>query len=310
MFKLFLAGLYTSNFDKDGRLYSKCTEYEKWQRDYASNLLESYHYIHKQSYVDRIRKDKVNVFLDSGAFSAWTKGVKVDLPGYCRWVKENDDILLKVDGDLWASVLDAIGDDQKTFENQQAMEKLGVRPLPCFHFGENPKYLEYYVANYTSITIGGLVGKSTNMVQPWLDMIWEKYMIDGAGRPKLRVHGFGLTKPDLMRRWPWFSTDSSSWVQIAAAGGILVLPEARVVSMSAQSPSTKVENQHFTTLTPPIQNAVAQRIRSYGGDPDRLQTEYLSRWSYNIYAYTLLGETIAEEKGSDPKFIPEQLGLF
>lgn len=310
MFRLFLAGLYTSSFDKGGRLYAKCTPYEQWQRDYASNLLESYHYIHRQAYVDRIRKDGRQVFLDSGAFSAWSKGVTIDMRAYCDYIKRNDDILLKVDGDLWASVLDAIGDAEQTFQNQLAMEKLGVRPLPCFHFGEDPKYLEYYVANYTSITIGGLVGKSDNVTRPWLDMIWEKYMIDGAGRPKLRVHGFGLTRPDLMRRWPWYSTDSSSWVQIAAAGGVLVLPEARVISVSSQSPNRKVENQHLTTIPEVMRTAVNAKLRSYGGDPERLQTEYLSRWCYNIYSYSLLGEIIDSERGPDPVYVPEKYSLF
>jgi len=309
-FRLFLAGLYTSNYDIGGRLYSRCSPNEQYQRAYAYNLLESYHYIGKQSYVERIRKDKVQVFLDSGAFSAWTKGVEVDLPAYCRYIKDNDDILLKVDGDLWASVLDAIGNAEETLVNQKAMEKLGVKPLPCFHFGEDPKYLEYYVANYTSITIGGLVGKSDNMTRPWLDEMWERYMIDGAGRPKTRVHGFGLTRPDLMRRYPWFSSDSSSWVQIAAAGGVLVLPEARVMSVSAQSPNRRVEGQHITTLPPIMREAVIEKLQANGGDPERLATEYLSRWSYNVYAYTKLGEIIDLEKGPDPKFFPEKYQLF
>lgn len=309
-FRLFLAGLYASSFDKGGRLYAKCTPYEQWQRDYASNLLESYHYIHRQAYVDRIRKDGRQVFLDSGAFSAWSKGVTIDMRAYCDYIKRNDDILLKVDGDLWASVLDAIGDAEQTFQNQLAMEKLGVRPLPCFHFGEDPKYLEYYVANYTSITIGGLVGKFDNVIRPWLDMIWEKYMIDGAGRPKLRVHGFGLTRPDLMRRWPWYSTDSSSWVQVAATGGVLVLPEARVIGVSSQSPNRKVENQHLTTIPEVMRTAVNAKLRSYGGDPERLQTEYLSRWCYNIYSYSLLGEIIDSERGPDPVYVPEKYSLF
>jgi len=309
-FRLFLAGIYTSNFEKNGRLYSRCTEYERWQREYASNILESYHYIHGQRYVDKIRQDKVQVFLDSGAFSAWSKGVTIDMKEYCDYIHRNEDILIKVDGDLWASVLDAIGDAEQTFQNQKAMEKLGVRPLPCFHFGEDPKYLEYYVANYTSITIGGLVGKSDNMARPWLDMIWEKYLLDGAGRPKTRVHGFGLTRPDLMRRWPWYSSDSSSWVQIAAAGGVLTLPEARVISVSAQSPNRKVEGQHITTLPQVMQEAVYQKLRSYGGDPERLQTEYLSRWCYNIYSYSLLGEMISAEKDANPCFVPDKMSLF
>ena len=59
-----------------------------------------------------------------------------------------------------ASVLDGIGDPLQTYRNQLEMEARGIRPLPCFHAGEDEKYLEYYIQNYEYITLGGMVGSS------------------------------------------------------------------------------------------------------------------------------------------------------
>lgn len=305
--KLYLAGIYTANFKIGGSLYNRLTENEKRQRESATNLLESYHYIHRQTFVDSIRADGRKVFLDSGAFSAFTKGVEVDLPKYCEYIKRNKDIIEHVDGTLLASVLDGIGDPLKTWQNQLAMEQLGVRPLPCFHYGEDERYLEWYIANYDYITLGGMVPISTPQLKLWLDRIWEKYLTDGSGRPRIKVHGFGLTTVSLMERYPWYSVDSSSWVQIARVGGMLLMPEARVINVSNQSPQRRVEGQHIDTLTPLQRQAVEQKLAACGVDTERMRETYLSRWCYSIWAFDQLGIQHFEE---DPKFVPDQLGLF
>ncbi len=305
--KLYLAGIYTANFKIGGSLYNRLTENEKRQRESATNLLESYHYIHRQTFVDSIRADGRKVFLDSGAFSAFTKGVEVDLPKYCDYIKRNKDIIEHVDGTLLASVLDGIGDPLKTWRNQLAMEQLGVRPLPCFHYGEDERYLEWYIANYDYITLGGMVPISTPQLKLWLDRIWEKYLTDGSGRPRIKVHGFGLTTVSLMERYPWYSVDSSSWVQTARVGGMLLMPEARVINVSNQSPQRRVEGQHIDTLTPLQRQAVEQKLAACGVDTERMRETYLSRWCYNIWAFDQLGIQHFEE---DPKFVPDQLGLF
>lgn len=309
---LYNAGIYTAGFCIGGTLWERLTENEKYQRlcAGAGNLLESYHYIGRQRSVDMIRADGIKVFLDSGAFSAWSLGAKVDMVAYCDYIKKNDDIIRKDDGDILASVMDAIGDAQGTYENQLHMESMGVRPLPCYHFGEDPRYLEYYISKYKYITLGGMVAQSTPQLKLWLDEIWGKYLTDGSGRPRLKVHGFGLTTPELMRRYPWYSVDSSSWVQTARIGGMLLLPECKVINVSDQSPNRKMEGQHITNISPPQMDAVLNKLKAEGVDTDRMQSGYLARWCYNLYAYDKMGKMISHEKGPDPKFIPDQLGLF
>lgn len=297
---VYIAGIYTSNFHRGGSYYSKLTDRERLGHDECIWRLESYHYIHKQAYVDRIRETGDKVFLDSGAFSAFTLGKTIDLPAYCDYIHRNSDII------AMASVLDGIGDPLKTYQNQLAMEELGTRPLPCFHYGEDERYLEYYMANYEYITLGGMVPISTPQLIHWLDRLWDKYLTDGSGRPRLKVHGFGLTSVPLMMRYPWFSVDSSSWVQLAAFGNIFI-PGIGMVSMSDRSPSTKVEGKHFDNITPIERERVAQILTSQGYDPERMRTINYPRWAYNVWAYTELGRMTSQV---DPNFKAPQEELF
>lgn len=308
--KLYLAGLYSSRFSRKGMLYERLNPREKQARDGVKYILESYHYIGTQRLVDDIRNDGERVFLDSGAFSAFTKGVEVDLPGYCDYIKRNQDIIAIEDGVLLASVLDGIGDPLKTWQNQQSMQRLGVTPLPCFHYGEDERYLEHYIATYPYITLGGMVPISTPQLVIWLDRIWERYLIDGAGKPRLKVHGFGLTTIDLMGRYPWHSIDSSTWVQLSAFGGIIVpgFGEQLKLYISDQSPSKKKYNQHIDSIPEYQREGIRKQLEAEGFDLRRLQEYYLARWAYNCWGFTELNRRVINAKPAEFKNV--QLTLF
>lgn len=291
---IYCAAMYTNGYraggEEKGR-YAKLTDNEKVCVDSVKNLLESYHYVGKQKFVDAMRVDNVQVFLDSGAFSAFTLGVDINLATYCEYIKRNKDIWRVEDGVVMASVLDGIGDPLKTYQNQLAMERLGAKPLPCFHAGEDERYLEYYVQNYDYITLGGMVGSSTKQLCIWLDRMWEKYLTDGSGRPRLKVHGFGITAIPIMERYPWHSVDSSSWIQSAAFGSIIT-PKHGALSVSDKSPSRHDAGQHISTLTAIEQDYVLQMLEKQGFTYERLSTVYESRAAYNLWAFTVIQATM------------------
>jgi len=276
------------------RHYPRLNEVEQNIFKNIPHLLESYHYINKQKYVDAIRDQNAKVFLDSGAFSAHSLGVAIDIDAYCDYIHRNIDILrVAADGSVMASVLDGIGSDLITYQNQMYMESKGIRPLPCFHYSEDPRYLQLYVANYTYITIGGLVRKAKNDQREWLDEIWNKYLLDGSGRPKVMVHGFGLTSPELMKRYPWASCDSSSWVQAASFGSIFT-SEYGPICVSSESPSAQVIGRHFSTLTPIEQEALQNMLQYKGFNYERLSKEYVSRAAYCCMGYCELNNLVNE----------------
>jgi len=284
---IYTAAVYSNNYMKGQNRYIKLNDRERGIVEELPNILESYHYVNKQQYVDNMRENKAHVFLDSGAFSAFTLGVKIDLPTYCQYILQNLDILRVEDGVVMAAVLDGIGDPLETWRNQVIMEWYGVKPLPCFHAGEDERYLEHYIKNYDYISLGGMVGSSTKQLMIWLDRMWDRYLTDGSGKPRLKVHGFGITSIPLMERYPWFSCDSSSWIQSAAFGSI-VTPQYGPLSVSEKSPSRHDAQQHALTLSSIEQETVFQLLEDQGFTYERLSTIYESRAAYNLWAFGII----------------------
>lgn len=281
---LYHAAVFTNSFKPGQKGHEKLTEREKQIIIDIPHVLESFHYVHSQRYVNEMRADGAQVFLDSGAFSAHTLGVKIDIKDYCRYIIENRDIIRHEDNVCMASVLDGIGDDVQTWRNQLIMEELGATPLPCFHFGEDDRFLEWYVSRYPYITIGGLVGRSNPDVIQWLDRIWERYLLDGSGKPKLKVHAFGVTRIDLMERYPWHSVDSSSWIQYAVYGHIF-FPEFGSLTASSKSPGRHDFGRHVTTLTQVEQEFVLNRLQEKGFEYSRIADVYEARAVFNCLSF-------------------------
>lgn len=304
---VYMAAVYMNNYQPGQKLHDDLTDHEKQQFINIPHILESWHYVGKQRYVDQMREDGAQIFLDSGAFSAFTLGATLSVSEYCDYIKRNMDIIRVEDGSLMASVLDGIGDPLQTYRNQIEMEMRGVRPLPCFHANEDERYLEHYVANYEYITLGGMVGASTRQLMNWLDRIWDRYLTDGSGNAKIKVHGFGITSIPLMERYPWYSCDSSSWVQATAFGSI-VTPQHGPLNVSEKSPSRHDRGQHITTLSPPEQAHIRGLIESQGFSVERLASVYQSRAAYNVMAYCEINNMLNQR--DDVRFKREVQELF
>ena len=308
---MYLAGIFGSNFHVDGgRIFDRLTDNEKRMRLYNNYYLESYHYVRKGQYVKRIRKDGVRLFLDSGAYTAWTKGEEIDLDEYIDFCHANEDII------AMASVLDKLVSRvedipeavKTTYKNLKIMERRGVKNiLPAYHFLEDEDVLDHYAKNYPYIAIGGLVGKSTKQLLTWLDRIWERYLINADGTPKTKVHGFGITALPAMERYPWASVDSSTWVQWSASGMIL-MPDKfpGQVNVSNRSSYRKLKDQHITNFRPSETKLLEDEIIRLGGDPTRLAELYYARWAFNAFAFPYYLKLHAN-KG---KFKAEFMGVF
>lgn len=294
-----------SNGYRHTRRYMKLNEREKEVVDEFPHILESYHYVHKDQYVRAMRERDAKVFLDSGAFSAHTLGVEIRVKDYCEYIQANSDIVRKEDGLMLCSVLDGIGNAQETLDNQKEMERYGVSALPCFHAGEDESYLEWYVANYDYITLGGMVGASTAQLTIWLDRMWDRYLLDGSGNPRLKVHGFGITSIPLMERYPWWSCDSSSWIQSAAFGTVIV-PGAGSISVSDKSPDRHDWGRHVSTLSDIERERVEEHFKEVGFEYARLSTVYESRAVYNIWSFGEINRRI-DSKERDYKLPRQEL---
>lgn len=208
-------------------------------------------------------KNKVSLFLDSGAFSAWSKGLQIDIDEYIDFIKVNEKYI-----DVY-SVLDSIGDPELTLKNQAIMEKAGLSPIPCFHYGEDIKYLKCYLQKYNYIALGGMVPIGSADLSVWLDSIFSEYICDSTGLPICKIHGFGMTSLKLVLRYPWYSIDSTSWVATGRFGSVFV-PQIKMgryvydenswkICVSNRSPSIKETGKHLSTFS----NMERQQILKY-----------------------------------------------
>ena len=214
-------------------------------------------------------KNKVDLFLDSGAYSAWSQGLEIDIQEYIDFIKEHQDVI-----EVYAN-LDVIGNAETTWKNQMIMEKAGLKPIPVFHYKDDRKWLKRYLKRgYDYIALGGLVTSDRASIFNFLDDMFLNYLCDSSGIPIAKVHGFGLTSLRLMLRYPWYSVDSTSWVMTGRTGAVYVPryaggewiydKDSWKIMVSSRSPAAKEKGAHLASLSPGQKQIILDYIHSKG----------------------------------------------
>lgn len=299
--RIYLAGLH--GFTKESEAPDIAFMY-KTAREYPYHL-ESYHYIKNMADVgDHYREIKRTVFLDSGAFTMFTKKVQVSLAEYAAFIQANND---------WIHVssnLDEIGrgKELESYQNQKELTRLGVGVQPVHHARDADEWLLRYMAEgHEYVFLGGMVPETKQYLFQWLDHIWEKCLTRKDGSAKIRVHGFGLTTLDLVERYPWYSVDSTRWIWLGGYGQIFVdLPDGRdvMVHISSGSPRLHKWDAHYDTMAPMTQEVIFDQITKAGFTLDQLRTMYGARHKWNI-------EFFRRICAREPRpFIRRQVGLL
>jgi hypothetical protein len=101
----------------------------------------------------------------------------------------------------------------------------------------------------------------------------------------LKVHGFGLTVLSLMKRYPWFSVDSTSWVLTGRFGAIYVTrADGKVfkVNVSDKSPRTKDFDMHYDSSPPLVKKWLDGVFEAAGYSTQELREIYWKRDLWNI----------------------------
>jgi hypothetical protein len=146
-------------------------------------------------------KNEVDIFLDSGAFSAHTKGKKISHKDYMEYVVES--------GLNHYASLDIIGNAKESKMNILTELENGLNPIPCFHYNEPFEYLEWYCQNFKLLGIGGIAqlktqrGKLKGFINQCFSVI-KKYL-------PIKIHGYGISS-NLHQIFPFFSADSTGWL--------------------------------------------------------------------------------------------------
>lgn len=174
--------------------------------------------------------DDFFLILDSGAFSAWNSGVEINIDNLIEYMHKWKDVY------TIAANLDKIpGERRKAptkddvhiaaevgWKNSKYILSKGVpqdKLMPIFHQGEDFRWLKLMVdEGYQYIGISPSNDYSTEQRMFWLDEVYE--YLTKQNRWYIKTHGYGATSQRLMKTYPWFTVDSTSWVQQAGFGQI------------------------------------------------------------------------------------------
>lgn len=181
--------------------------------------------------------------VDSGAFSAWKLGRRLEVEPYADFIQQNSDWIHRhVNLDI------IIPDDperaaEESFKNLAYMRGRGLEPMAVFHARENISWLDRMLdAGCKYIGLGGRSLPGTKSLDEWYDLAWARIGSSGAS-----VHALGETRVDALTRYPWASADSVSWT-IAMRFGTIFLPDGRMLGAGQSTKDTR-SAPDISTLT-------------------------------------------------------------
>lgn len=235
------------------------------------------------------RKEKgLKTFVDSGAYSAFTKGKVVDIDHYIGWLNEHDEGVeiaaeLDVIPGKWGITktqeeLDSAA--QKSWENYLYMIERLDNPrklLPIYHQGEDYKYLEQileYKPNIDYIGISPSNEESTQNKKIWIHEVFE--IIKASSNPDVKTHAFGMTALHVLEQYPFTSADSTSWKMVGIHGSIMT-PFGTVL-MSEQQ---KKHKKHFYHMPELAKKRIGEFVESMGYTVEEMMEDYSLRECLN-----------------------------
>jgi len=195
--KIYLAGTaLVKTYDRDGKILQ--------QKIY---ILESFYYI-KDHMINNI-KNHWNFLLDSGAFTFMNKtksGKDIDWDNYIRRYAKfiiNNDVKLFFELDI-----DCVVGLKEVERLRNKLEDLTKRKsIPVWHKSRGFDYWKQIYKDYDYVAIGGIVTKEIKSNEHSVFLPLLKI----ARENNCKVHGLGFTKLELLKRYRFYSVDSTTW---------------------------------------------------------------------------------------------------
>ena len=237
------------------------------------------------------------LFVDSGAYSAYTKGKEIDVEDYINLINNIGDVVTvfaQVD-----KIPQVIGREptpeefsaaaHQSWDNYLYMiskvdKKYRDKIMPVFHFQEDTKWLkqmlEYTHEDGSHIKYIGLAVSTVDNADVrsrWLDMCFK--IIKTSSNPDVMTHAFGTTAWDVLEQFPLTSSDSTTWILSAVNGAIIVNKKAVTIS-----DRTKTKNAHLLHKSPAVYEEVEKKANQFGFTIEQLMEDYISRLKFNVYS--------------------------
>lgn len=237
-------------------------------------VLFSYHYYQEED-IQRIVDEtfagvEVDLFADSGAFSAYTTGATISTEAYAAWLNRWGHLFAAAAG------MDVIGDPAASRQRTEQLRGMVAHPklpiLPVFHVGEDWKHLTYWLDKVDYLAFGGMVPFSSQraLLRAWCAKAFKLVP------PTTRVHGFGMTTWELMKAFPWYSVDSSSWTSGFRYAQLQFFDEHRGLFEKVHMRDVRAMLRHARLLQ--SYGLRPQHVRADAYDRDRLVAACVESW--------------------------------
>lgn len=235
------------------------------------------------------------VMLDSGAFTAYTKGHKVSLDDLIRTY---DDVLRRLNPKLqvWLINLDVIPGEvgrvatPDEFKSAMAQsdanyavlkKRYGSRVIPVYHRTEGESQLLHVASmnDYIGIGFGPKTAEENRIAHA------EECLAITKRMGKL-VHGLATTGYEMLRRAPFDTVDSATWLYIAAMGGVMFVDDRgliRNLAVSSSSPKQSELRQHYNSLSEDEQALVLKRCAEAKVELAQIQNDLSYRILFNAH---------------------------
>ena len=218
--RLYLAGHWTPSI------------YE-WAADQTGARDFLFSYAHKEAQkcaVHFAARPDMRVLIDSGAFTAWKSGKPIVFDDYIRFAKE---LRAKARCQLTFVALDVIPGIykgraadaaelerccQQGFDNYLAMRANGIPCLPTFHRDDPWKWLDKIIDDVMATETNHMClapkvdGAPRRVKMKWLNKCYQHIHERGL-LETLKIHGLGVASPVMMETYPFYSVDSTAWLQ-------------------------------------------------------------------------------------------------
>lgn len=241
------------------------------------------------------------LLIDSGAHSAHTKGIELDLEEYIGFVNDNiDKMTLYVQVDKIPGTYrkpktqqDWLEAPKLSWENYLYMREKSKDPsklVPVFHQGEDFKWLrnlcDYTFSDGSHIPYIGLSPRGDVSLKAKYDFCAECFsVIQRSSNPTVKTHAFGATSLEMLEKLPFTSADSTTWVLVSAFGQVWmpncisgdVNGVGIKLGVSEENRSHPTATQTYWEQTPEIKKRLDDYFESIGTNIEELSKSHSAR---------------------------------
>lgn len=200
-------------------------------------ILVSYWYSRQIDWDYLVENEKeVMLLIDCGEFSAFQKGLHVNLDEYLNFIEK----LQKQFSSMRFMALDSIGNQKKTLENLREIRKRGFNPVPIFTRSSDFSPLDEMYSGSDLVALGGLGSGGKND-----DGYVKFFMNQNKGR---RIHWLGFSKERMVNYYKPYSIDNSEWVAVLRFGTLTLWDEQGKIRISRKNFNSRECVKYFRLI--------------------------------------------------------------